>query len=790
MSGAFEVAAGAFAVVGVTDVIVRAGRDLYNFLRDIEDAPVNAQRLCDSIAETVLLASASKRCLLELKTQNQSAPVVEVVDTLSSALKSLDRELKSLKFHTTKCKGSTKRWSNIRYALSEQRINKALSSLERSKSLLTNTLTLACRELTSVENQQTERLIQQVVSKTVDLTQAVNARFDANEQSLATRLDALQQHNLATQTSHRHALNARLDAHHRELITAHKLHQDSLTVTRRAQISASSSQNRLLRVSTQTNRRTALISQDMRAHNQASDKQHQQTRDLVIASFRDLQILQNRPMPKATTSGRQVMYFGEQRDLIMPALYSIKKELAVVFDQLFTNHCQEVSPSHIAWLQSEFQNLVASAAQEEAASHPMSTATSFDTWLYSRETNKIEGSLKEQSSPISNPHQSGKMGPVALQRGRKRPDRAISFKTPSGTIRVRLPRRIITTSATDTFEEVGFSFFSASGESFAALHASFIRAKDHYMAPTICAQLQTFVLAGKEYLGRFYHLLRDGTFQEFDSALRSGTISLYHVHGEFPGLNIIFYFATCYGREDILRYLESQGVGSSTLRQNQSVSLGLWWYLRQNTEPTFKSRDAILGTCVDDSTLLADLVMLGLSEFNTTFDDDRFLRLFGNCLQRLHMDNPIDLHGRKISLETAEGSFEMIPGIVRFLLETGADPNAGDLFGLSLIGSFLTSALFKKCITTAQGHMIRKQVLNALIESGADVLHRDRYGYTAAQWAWDCGHWDPWCEALQENGLSVQEVDTDKEQGWALRTDESDQGDVNTEAEEDPSDSS
>lgn len=144
MSG-FEVAAGAFAVVGVADVLVRAGRDLYTFLQDIEDAPNNAKRLCDVIAETVLLARASTRCLQQLETHTQAAPIVEVVNTLQVALKALNREVSSLRTLIDKYKGSSKRWSNIRYTLSEQRIKKALDSLERSKSSMTVALTAACR---------------------------------------------------------------------------------------------------------------------------------------------------------------------------------------------------------------------------------------------------------------------------------------------------------------------------------------------------------------------------------------------------------------------------------------------------------------------------------------------------------------------------------------------------------------------------------------------------------------------------------------------------------------------
>lgn len=144
MSGALEVAAGAFAVVGVVDVLVRTGRELYNFLRDIEDAPANATKLCETIAESILLADASKRYILLLESQAQHAPPADAPGALTSALKALEREVRSLKLLVAKCKDNKKAWSSIRYALSEQRINKALSNLERSKSTLATAITLAC----------------------------------------------------------------------------------------------------------------------------------------------------------------------------------------------------------------------------------------------------------------------------------------------------------------------------------------------------------------------------------------------------------------------------------------------------------------------------------------------------------------------------------------------------------------------------------------------------------------------------------------------------------------------
>jgi hypothetical protein len=145
MSGALEVAAGAFAVVGVVDVLVRTGRDVYDFLRDVEDAPANAAKLCETIADSILLADASKRYLQQLQNQNPHAPIADTPGALTSALKAIDREVRSLKMLTAKCKGNKSKWSSIRYALSGQRIDKALSTLERYKSTLATALTLACR---------------------------------------------------------------------------------------------------------------------------------------------------------------------------------------------------------------------------------------------------------------------------------------------------------------------------------------------------------------------------------------------------------------------------------------------------------------------------------------------------------------------------------------------------------------------------------------------------------------------------------------------------------------------
>jgi hypothetical protein len=144
MSGAFEAAAGAFAVVGVADVLVRTGRELYGFLFDLKDAPEEISRLREIIKETTILHAAARKCQQDVKVQSTSTSPGNAVTLLESASKALNRELQSLSRLVAKFKGS-KTWSRVKYVLSETKVNKAIANLEGVKALLGSALTLACR---------------------------------------------------------------------------------------------------------------------------------------------------------------------------------------------------------------------------------------------------------------------------------------------------------------------------------------------------------------------------------------------------------------------------------------------------------------------------------------------------------------------------------------------------------------------------------------------------------------------------------------------------------------------
>ena len=142
MSGAFETVAGAFAVVGVADVVIRSGREVCSFFAAVADAPNEVNRLRDSIHANTCLAEAAKECLHHLKNYTASS---RLVSSFNTALKALKREVESLnrllaKFGTTRIL-----WSSIKYVLDDRKVRKALANLEASKTLLTSTLSLVCR---------------------------------------------------------------------------------------------------------------------------------------------------------------------------------------------------------------------------------------------------------------------------------------------------------------------------------------------------------------------------------------------------------------------------------------------------------------------------------------------------------------------------------------------------------------------------------------------------------------------------------------------------------------------
>jgi hypothetical protein len=143
MSG-LEVAAGAFAAVGVADVLVRTGREVYSFLRDVADAPKELERLRETVHEIVLLADTSRPSLETLKAGTAGGPPTAATSSLETAMKALNRELRSLKGVIPKFKGR-RTWTNVKFVLDTSKVAKSLRNLESAKMSFASALTLACR---------------------------------------------------------------------------------------------------------------------------------------------------------------------------------------------------------------------------------------------------------------------------------------------------------------------------------------------------------------------------------------------------------------------------------------------------------------------------------------------------------------------------------------------------------------------------------------------------------------------------------------------------------------------
>jgi hypothetical protein len=144
MSGAFETAAGAFAVVGVADVVFRTGREIYKFLGEVADAPKELVVLREVMTEFLLLDKPLRKCLGDLKNQSSTVISSDAVPPLESAMKALDSELKNLKSQVAKLKGS-KTWSSVKFVLDKSKVDKLTNKLESAKTYLAIVLNIANR---------------------------------------------------------------------------------------------------------------------------------------------------------------------------------------------------------------------------------------------------------------------------------------------------------------------------------------------------------------------------------------------------------------------------------------------------------------------------------------------------------------------------------------------------------------------------------------------------------------------------------------------------------------------
>jgi hypothetical protein len=423
----------------------------------------------------------------------------------------------------------------------------------------------AGRDLTSDELQQIEKLVRQISSKTANLHDLV-AKLDATERSVIAQLKSCQQDEQNARASEQRALNAKLESQHEAVKGSQSVLQTSMAAVGRAQSNAASVQRRVLSDTSRTRKQTARMSQDIASHHRAAYQQHQKTRDLIVATFKGVQITAVKEVSISPSSGREIVYQGRRQDVIIPTLYSIKTDLDQIFDKLYTDHSKDVHPDNVSWLKAELQNLLASAAQEQARLHPGSTATSFDTWIYpvkkaGQRSSKIQAdpvlvqhdhpakrtarrSNKTQSESVLMQHDLDTTDSNSTLSVRERGHKLFRFRTRNGTFRVRMPRREFGAQMSDDSDEVGVSL-QPSCPDLATVNARFVRLNEACVAPRIFGQLNIFLpIPHGVVLSTYNNIIRYGSIPDIDRALRTGTICAYRnwkIEGQLTGVNPLFW---------------------------------------------------------------------------------------------------------------------------------------------------------------------------------------------------------------------------------------------------------
>lgn len=217
--------------------------------------------------------------------------------------------------------------------------------------------------------------------------------------------------------------------------------------------------------------------------------------------------------------------------------------------------------------------------------------------------------------------------------------------------------------------------------------------------------------------------------------------------------------------------------GSYFYRDERSICWGILFGLSVcYKSPDFMSAalDDVLSCCTDPSRVLAETTMLFLTQAPSEVSGaDQFFSYIDTLLQKLSAKGCLAHFQRHMAnSEALRKHPEWLPELVRYLIQSGMDANATDCYGQSFLHTSLQSDIFRLLRSHSEGHAIRKIFLGMLIEAGVDVTRICYWGDIAAQCAWDFGHWDAWCEALQENGISVQEVNSSRPQGWMIRRDD------------------
>ena len=244
----------------------------------------------------------------------------------------------------------------------------------------------------------------------------------------------------------------------------------------------------------------------------------------------------------ARLTNRQIRFFGENCEAILSPLFHLAPVVRQATLHIRTHHSKMVSLQQLSWFQSEFQNLVASATQEVAATFQTSTATPFDEWVYSQGLSNFGLSWeKRRDLPptrqqlIFGPHSSADTNQLKAGSRRKRMKsdfQSFRFVSPSGMMQITLPSHKTgssTSSSVSESVETGFLFLPSSATSFMVIEAHFEECIDFKSESRLYTQLNAFTLVSGEEMAKYRNTFVRAPIEDIDYALRNNMISPYAV---------------------------------------------------------------------------------------------------------------------------------------------------------------------------------------------------------------------------------------------------------------------
>ncbi|KAH7139279.1 hypothetical protein B0J11DRAFT_610664 [Dendryphion nanum] len=536
MADPFSIVASSFAVVGVTDVVLRLSAECYRFLSDIKDAPAEIVRLRNCIKDNDQLLVSLKRHLDELRC---SAAMISPptpasnsdLDGLPASIRALQRELGNLKSLVKKHGGGDKTWARIKWVLDDRKVNKSVEKLESTKA----TLSLALALVQGRKSASSQKIIE--------------TSLQQNFQSIKTTLDSQMQELSAVRVTQEKVLVGQ-----EKIILRVAKHQKNTSLLHK-DLQRVINNNRF----EQTKTRQTIQCGNQNVINTISSKLD----SLRIAAPR-----------KARINNREIEFIGENRESILTPILLMKSQVQVAIASALSNHAGDISPQSLFWLQSEFDILVSSATQEAASFCRGSTATPFDVWRYSARgnTNYKTTGPSDSSTPTEDcdrlfgkgNRSESTPGGKTLRRKSCKLFRVFSSSSAVGRLDLTV---ILDTDAVGSphhTEEARVSFTPSRAICTTSISARFIKARDFCLEPRLHTQLHAFRLVDEETQDLHWKLMRSSSIQDIDAAFKSGIISPYDQ--DVFGTIMTLQNAAKFGRYDVLEYLDNQGLGPSHLK--------------------------------------------------------------------------------------------------------------------------------------------------------------------------------------------------------------------------------